>query len=230
VNYSQFDNRWRAESSLTTTSPSTFGLRLTGEEKIPVLHGPSKLFFPSKLEVFSKWKSAASSPGSVLHFYVNDARQQYAVDNPLKWVERLSHASALISPDMSLRFHDAPSVRRVNTRNNRIAAARWEEHGLQVIPNVRWNDPEDYEFCFDGLPSRSQLAVSSVTMMQANADVKNLVHGFQEMLERLEPILVIWHGRVPAALPTSCHVKTEIMTFPSRVDSAYNKVQANGWR
>jgi hypothetical protein len=118
----------------------------------------------------------------------------------------------------------------VNTRNNRIAAARWEEHGLQVIPNVRWNDPEDYEFCFDGLPSRSQLAVSSVTMMQANADVKNLVHGFQEMLERLEPILVIWHGRVPAALPTSCHVKTEIMTFPSRVDSAYNKVQANGWR
>ncbi len=230
MNYSTIDNRWRGKSTLTTTSPSTFGLALVGDEKIPVLRGPSEIFVPERLEVFTNWKSAVNSQGTVLHFYVDDARQEYAVNNPLKWVDRLSKASAVISPHLSLSFHDAPCVRRVNTRNNRIAAAKWEDRGLEVIPNVRWNDEEDYRFCFDGLPRKSLLAISSVTMMRASADVRNLVHGFQEMLERLEPVQVIWHGRIPVSLPKSSLAKTEIVNFASRLDKVFNKDQGDGWR
>jgi len=67
-------------------------------------------------------------------------------------------------------------------------------------------------------------------MMRASADVRNLVHGFQEVLERLEPVQVIWHGRIPVSLPKSSLAKTEIVNFASRLDKVFNKDQGDGWR
>jgi hypothetical protein len=221
---------WYSSGISAVVPSSTKGLKLTGVEKFPVLESPGKLIQPERLEVFTNWKSASLHPGVVLHFYVNDPKMQYVVQNPLKWAYRLSRATAVISPDLSVRANDPQCVRRFNTRECRIAAARWQEHGINIIPNVRWNDRSDYEYCFDGLPANSQVAVSSVTMLRRIADRRNFVHGFQEMISRIHPASVIWHGRIPSEIPRESLDSTQIIEFPSRIDQVHSKGISHGRR
>ena len=94
-----------------------------------------------------------------------------------------------------------------------------------MITNVRWNDQSDYAYCFDGVPRNCQVAVSSVSMMRSPKDRVNLVHGYQEMMERLAPTSVIWYGAIPTELPPSAADKVEIIQVRSRAAEAFAKAE-----
>lgn len=192
-----------------------------GVEKIPIIHGASRMIKPSRLVRFDEWKSVRNSQNVVLHFYTSDQRMQHVLNNPARWTYKLSNATAVISPDLSLFQDYPPSLRITNTRVNRAVAAHWQSHGVEVIANVRWNDPSDYEYCFLGCPSQSQVAVSSVTMMRNRVDRRNLIHGFHELLYRLEPTSVIWHGSIPYELQSDICNRVEILQFPSRTAKVF---------
>lgn len=208
----------------TVDLPASFRIATTGIEQMPVLSSPRPVR-PQRLEVFTNWKSALNSDGVILHFYVDDLRIRTAVTNPLKWSYALSGAEAVISPDMSLYAQFPPHLRRYNTNCNRLAAAAWQKLGINVITNVRWNDPSDYAYCFDGVPRNCQVAVSSVSMMRNPKDRGNLVHGYQEMLERLAPTSVIWYGAIPTELPPSAANRVEIIQVQSRAAEAFTKAE-----
>ena len=36
-----------------------------------------------------------------------------------------------------------------------------QDNGIEVIPNVRWNDERTYEFCFDGIEKNKTVAVGT---------------------------------------------------------------------
>ena len=210
--------------------PALAGIKTAGIEQIPILNPPNTVVYPSRLEIFSSWKSATNSEGVVMHFYVDDRKIHSVVLNPMKWTYRLSRASAVISPDLSVYANSPPCVRRYNTRANRTAAAIWQAYGVNVIANVRWNDTSDYEYCFDGCPRQSQIAVSSVSMLRNRWDRRNFIHGYQETLERLEPTSVIWYGAIPRELPRSARESVEILSFPSRSAIAFREKALNGCR
>lgn len=212
---------------------SSLGLqsaKLVGPEKIPEIRALPTHIAPSGLQVFTRWNTASTSEGVVLHFFTSDEKQRFAVSNPLKWVSRLSEAAAVISPDLSLFAEYPQCVRRVHTRLNRAAAVVWQDRGLNVIPNVRWNDRSDYEYCFDGVPRHSQVAVSSVTMLRNRTDRRNLVHGFQAMLDELQPTSVIWHGGIPKEMPSATWESVAIEVFPSQTSHAFHERRDGGRR
>jgi hypothetical protein len=204
------------------------GTKTAGAEKIPVIHPLASPIAPKQLEVFTRWNSASSGEGIVLHFFTDDDSQRFAVVNPLKWVGRLSNAAAVISPDLSLYAEYPQCIRRVHTIMNRTAGAVWQQRGLNVITNVRWNDPADFDYCFDGVPPRSQVAVSSVTMLRNRANRMNLVRGFETMLDRLQPSSVIWHGGIPREMPISVWNSVEVLVYPSQTARAFEKGANNG--
>lgn len=219
---------WSEKYLQALRSFSVHGFRTVGPEQVPVLAPLASLVRPGRLEPFSRWHVSRSAPDTALHFYVNDRSMQFAVTHPLRWVDRLSSAVAVISPDLSLFHAHPPCVRRFHTLLNRIAAATWQEAGIKVIPNVRWNDRTDYVFCFDGLPKHSQVAVSSVTMLRDRIDRRNFIHGFEEMLEQLSPRSVIWHGAIPTGISSALLDSVEIIRFDSRIARVHLRGAFNG--
>ena len=62
-------------------------------------------------------------------------------------------------------------------------------------------------------------------MMRNPKDRGNLVHGYQEMLERLAPTSVIWYGAIPTELPPSAANRVEIIQVQSRAAEAFTKAE-----
>ena len=72
-----------------------------------------------------------------------------------------------------------------------------QENGIHVIPTIGWSDESSFEWCFDGEPAHSIVAVSSVGT-QKNKESKELfLRGYKEMVRRLEPETIIFYGKVP---------------------------------
>lgn len=223
-----FGYMWSTGLHRNTPSSGLTPLQTVGVERIPVIKGPSRTIKPCRMIRFAEWKSARECQNVVLHFYTSDQRMRHVLNNPMKWTYRLSTAAAVIAPDLSL-FHDyPPSLRIMHTRVNRAVAAHWQSHGIEIIANVRWNDASDYEYCFLGCPSQSQVAVSSVTMMRNRVDRRNLIHGFHEMVYRLEPKSVIWHGAIPPVISTNFKDRVEILQYPSRTATVFARGEDNG--
>lgn len=147
---------------------------------------------------FCDWK-AVQKPGNVIaHFYYDDYKFIQAWKEPELYVERLFQFKAVISPDFSLYTDFPMALQIMSCYRRQWVGAYWQSLGLDVIPDVVWGEPETYDFCFDGIPKGGTVAVSSVGVTndkEWNGKEGNLfLRGYEEMLKRLEPEMVIWYG------------------------------------
>lgn len=135
--------------------------------------------------------------GAFLHCFSDD----YVFDGPggLWWsTERhkriLSDFAGTLSPDYSV-YSDAGKIPQMwNVYRSRLLGCQFQSWGINVIPTVSWGREETFEFCFDGLPSRSVLAVSTVGVMRSAFSRKIFERGFAEMCNRKSPELVVLYG------------------------------------
>ena len=67
--------------------------------------------------------------------------------------------------------------------------------GCQVINNVRWGTPESYQYCFDGIPQNSIVAVSTVGCLKNIDDEWRFVKGLEVMVDRLSPSHILVYGK-----------------------------------
>lgn len=126
-----------------------------------------------------------------VHFFVDDYRFNGIYDNPERSLEKYSQYSFLLTPDFST-YADMKGWRQMESvAKNRWVGAFWQSKGLTVIPTVSWSTPSSYEYCFDGIEKGSTVAVGTIGCKHA----KNaFMHGYNEMLERLEPKNIIVFG------------------------------------
>lgn len=149
---------------------------------------------------FCDWKEN-DDPGDIIaHFYYDDYKFIQAWKDPDLYVERLRKFKAVISPDFSL-YTDFPlALQIMSCYRRQWVGAYWQSLGLDVIPDVVWGEPETFEFCFDGIPKRGTVAVSSVGVKNDrdwNGKEGDLFkRGYDEMLKRLEPKTVLFYGHM----------------------------------
>ena len=67
-----------------------------------------------------------------------------------------------------------------------------------MIPVAGWSDEESFEYCFDGMPKNSLIAVSTVGVMTNYYFEQNFKAGFEEMMRRLEPAQLLLYGKKPS--------------------------------
>lgn len=147
---------------------------------------------------FCDWRGIEDHENYIAHFYYDDFKFIKAWRDPNYYVERLRWFKAIIAPDFSL-YTDFPRVLQILACYRRQwVGAYWQSLGLDVIPDVIWGDESSYEFCFDGLPKHSTVAVSSVGVKSDsdwNGKNDNLwLKGYNEMLNRLEPTTILYYG------------------------------------
>ena len=130
---------------------------------------------------------------SILHFYVDDYQFERCWANPNNYIDHLKKFKYVISPDFSL-YADLPKAHQIwNCYRNRLLAAFWQARGVKIIPNLSWGDESSFDWCFDGIPQNSVVAISTVG---TRGNKKAFLRGYRRMLKVLKPTQIIVYGKI----------------------------------
>ena len=152
------------------------------------------------LLTFNYAKTCLSPAQYHLCFYIDDYQFERLWNEPQKYLYLLEQFKGLIGPDFSM-YRDFPVILNIyNCWRNKVLTAYWQKLGLEVIPNVSWSDESSYDWCFDGLPKNSILAVSTNGVLKDKVAKAMFIAGFREMKRRLQPIKVVIVGSIPKEL------------------------------
>ena len=130
----------------------------------------------------------------IVHFFLYDYKFERVWKNPDADLEKLKQYKGVLSPDFSMYREMAWNQQLYNTFRNRWCGAYYAGKGIRVVPTVSWGDEETFEFCFDGIPKGSIVAVSTYMVLEHDnrSDQKEFfLKGYQELLKRIEPEKVI---------------------------------------
>lgn len=146
---------------------------------------------------FNYAKSTKNCEDKAVHFFLDDYQFNRVWTDPDKYIPMLQRFKYVLTPDFS-RYTDFPkSLQIYNHYRKHWLGAYWQMHGINVIPTICWSDRDSFEWCFDGELTRSVVAVSSVGTQNSKEKKRRFLDGYFEMVERLEPELIIFYGRVP---------------------------------
>ena len=133
----------------------------------------------------------------VVHFFVDDYQFNRLWTCPDAYLNMLRKFKYVLSPDFS-PYADFPrAVQVFNHFRKHWIGAYLQENGVNVIPTVTWSYEPSWDFCFDGEPENSVVAISSVGCMNSKKDRQMFVDGYAEMVRRLHPTTIIFYGQIP---------------------------------
>ena len=153
---------------------------------------------PKKLIPFSKAVAEKCNDfESFVMFYEHDAKFERFWKNPKQYLGRLKKFKGVISPDFSL-YRNMPLVmQQWNTYRGRALAFWMQENGIEIIPNVRFNDERTYDFCFDGIEKNKTVSVGTHGCIKAKDEREYFKLGLAELVRRLTPENIIVYGAAP---------------------------------
>lgn len=146
---------------------------------------------------FDKINTDQSNYERMVHFFLYDYKFENIWKKPDEYVEKLKKYKAVLSPDFSMYIEMNKALQLYNTFRNRWCGAYLASKDIKVIPTVNWGDENTFEFCFDGIPKGSIVAVSTYMVRERNnhADQKDFfMKDYEEMLRRIEPSKIICYS------------------------------------
>ena len=143
---------------------------------------------------FSEAFRSEDITGKVVHFYLEDYQFQRTWNYPDRYVNKLMQAEAVLSPDYSLYADFPKAVQIYNHYRSQWLGAYWDMHGITVIPTLNWSTPDSYEFCFDGVPTKSIVSVSNIGSQRSRKSKDVWLNGYYTAIERLQPTKIYVYG------------------------------------
>ena len=168
-----------------------------GKYDIPEIQG---MYDVDEISDFIGWNYALKEKhpeNKAVHFFVDDYQFNRLWTNPDAYLEKLRRFQYVFTPDFSPYADFPKAVQVFNHFRKHWIGAYLQQNGERVIPTVTWSYPPSYDFCFDGEPKNSVVAISSVGCMKSKRNKQMLIDGYNEMVKRLEPSCIIFYGMVP---------------------------------
>lgn len=127
----------------------------------------------------------------VVHFCLDDYQFETLWEHPNKYIKNFQQCGAVLSPDFSL-YTDFPLAIQIYNHYRKHWLARfYQDRGIDVIPTIAWSDEESFEWCFDGEPHNSMVAVSLIGVQRKRESLDLFKKGYDEMMKRLNPAKII---------------------------------------
>ena len=162
-----------------------------------------------------------------IHFYIDDQKFDGKRSSiwlyPEKALEIICHFAGIISPDFSTNA-DFPKPLKAWNIYRMNAFGYWiGSLGIPVISNSRWGTSETWQYCFDGNPHHSIIAVGTVA--SGIRLIKNrplFEDGLFRMVEVLQPhtILVYGSSNYPC-FEVLREMGINIVCYPSKTSMAF---------
>ncbi len=149
---------------------------------------------PSEMISFNRARASRKNPVAAIHFFIQDIFFNCVWNAPAKYLEMFRQFWGVISTDYSV-YADMTKPEVVwNSYRNKLLAAWLQEKGVTVIPNVSWSRPWSYDFCFDGFPKHSVIAINSTGVRKNSFSSDLWIQGYEKAIEILEPIKIVRYG------------------------------------
>lgn len=170
------------------------GLIKTGPYDMPVISPNFEIPDVFDATPFDRIMSKKSKRDSIVMFYINDDRFANRLTHPWTYTEILSEYSGVIAPDLSQYIDMDFSNRLSNNYWNKIFTVYWQNHGVNIYPNVTWSLPDSYEYSLAGLPHKSVIAINSMGVLKSTFSISLWLEGYRFMLRELEPTCILRYG------------------------------------
>lgn len=117
-------------------------------------------------------------------------------NHPEKYLSLLKRAKGVIAGDYSVMKGLLLTDNIYNVQRNRITAYLLEREGIPTIPVASWYDEQSFDWCFDGLPHNSIIAVSSNGCLKGNCNTSrtDFVKGVYKLNELKKPSKILICG------------------------------------
>lgn len=168
--------------------------RCAGKYQMPIIEPVNHI--PDSLIGFNYALSSSNKDAGV-HFYVDDYQFERVWNEPERYIEVLYPYDCVLTPDFSLYLDMPISMKIWNVFRSRLIGQMCQDAGLTVIPTVSWAEEATFEFCFDGLPERSVLSVSTIGVKQSSEAMQIWKSGMDELIRQKKPrALLVYGGEV----------------------------------
>ncbi len=162
-----------------------------------------------------------------VHFYSDDQKfdgpQSSVWLYPEDVLDILRHFDGVITVDFSTNADFPDPIKRYNTYRMRALGFWFGVNGVPVINNVRWGTEETWNYCFDGIPYNSMVAIGTVASktweIYNRPDFKS---GLIKMVEILKPHTIIVYGSAnEECFKVLDNTGIRIVVFPSETSLAF---------
>ena len=173
------------------------------EDDFPVVgkHGFPQLaqtnFLPEKpIRSINYLKSTEDRKNYWFHCFTDD-KNFHRIYNVFKdYLELLKQTKGLISADFSLFRDYDEQVLIDNCRANRMIDYAVQQAGIPMIPTAGFAGESSWEWCFDGLPKNSTVAITTNTVRDPEAK-RLFVGGVNTMIKKIHPTAIVVCGKFP---------------------------------
>lgn len=125
------------------------------------------------------------------HFFLDDYQFEIVFNKIDKYIIGLKKCGIVLAPDFSLYSNFPLAVQIYNHYRKHFVARYWQDNGIKVVPTICWSTQDSYNFCFDGEPTYSSVAISSTGTMNDKEAFNLFIKGYNEMCKRLSPTEIL---------------------------------------
>ncbi len=171
------------------------GLEFTDNNGFPILKPYTKscdfMFYP-----YSE-RNKFKGPDVGIHFFEDDYKFATAMWSKLdRTIYKLSEYRAIMCPDFSLYIEEdqVSFLNKYNIYRSRFAGAFAQKCGYDVVPTASWGGADSFEYCFEGLPTKSVIAVCGIGVNSCRRSKELWEYAIRELDSRLSPTCIIVYG------------------------------------
>lgn len=169
------------------------GAVLVGQNRLPQI-APTQAI-PSKVISFNERKGIAKPEEYWVDFFIDDYQFENFWSHPEMSFNNLRRFAGIITPDYSMFPEMLPGQNLWNCTRNRVMAYYLQQQGFNIIPVASWCLESDFEWCFDGLPENSSIAITTNGCMSSPYGKRMLLRGIEELQNRKSPSNLVVCGR-----------------------------------
>jgi len=191
-----FDNLFRPNERQRTND--TYNLDLVDIDnsssnfwQMPIIKNDK--FIPKNLIGFNYAKTSKEKHVGI-HFYLDDYQFERLWNKPEDYIDILKQYDCILSPDFSL-YMDMPMPMKIwNIYRSRQIGQYYQQSGIKVIPTISWAEKETFDFCFEGIPQRSIVSISTIGVKRNKEALKIWKDGVDELIKRIKPSTILIYG------------------------------------
>lgn len=124
-------------------------------------------------------------------FFRDDIHLEKYWSQPIKNIGLLQSAYAVATPDFTVHPQMQFPEYLHQIYKNRWLGCFWQECGIRAVPTVGWTTSEWDDLSFSGIEKGSVVVIST---LGSKSDKKYFMRGYNEMISRIAPPLVIVYG------------------------------------
>lgn len=146
---------------------------------------------------FNYLTSSADKEPCWYHCFVDDDQFERLHLHFGRYEELLRRAKGIISADFSL-YRDYDEWELVeNCRRNRSVDYALQRMGVPMIPTAGFAGESSWEWCFDGLPLNSTVAITTNCLRNEPEANRLFVGGVNAMVNKIHPTAIVVCGKCP---------------------------------